>query len=239
MNRVRSTVVISCARRCMVSVVGAMILGACALSAKSLPACEDATMTYQYPGDGSIGERYQSGLWWRINSENAPEAAAAPETSAAVPQEEAYPLDDCSTTEFLCVRTYHRVFAVPRGEIKPGTKYIVAGADTTVEGCLRSSDGECVSALFISDCRSADGSRRSRAPAGEIVGKDCRLVGWGQQVMFIFDRERGVIAYEPADWWKPGTDISRWDLSTLGVSAGLLALVESKGLLSCEVSSRD
>lgn len=55
--------------------------------------------------------------------------------------------------------------------------------------------------------------------------------------MFIFDRERGVIAYEPADWWKLGTDISRWDLSTLGGSAGLMALVEQKGLLSCEISA--
>jgi hypothetical protein len=55
--------------------------------------------------------------------------------------------------------------------------------------------------------------------------------------MFIADKERGVIAYEQADWWKPGTDISRWDLSALGVSAGLLALVETKGLLSCEMVS--
>lgn len=230
---------ISCARRCMVSVVASMTVGACTSSATSLSPCGDATMTYQYPGEDSLGERYQSGLWWRINSKNAPEAAATSEAATTVPPEEAHLLDDCSTTEFLCVRTYHRVFAVPRGEIQSGTKYVVSGADITIEGCLRSSDGECTTALFISDCRSAASARRSGAPAGEIVGRDCRLGGWGQQVLFIFDRERGVIAYEPADWWKLGTDISYWDLSTLGVSAGLLALVESKGLLSCELSSRD
>jgi hypothetical protein len=230
---------ISCAKRRMFSVVGAMMLSSCALSAKPLPACDDATITYKYPGEGSIGERYRSGRWWRINSENAPEVGAAQETSSTVSSEEqTYRLADCSTADLVCVRTYHRVFAVPRGEIKPGAKYVAEGADLTIEGCLSSSDGECRTALFISDCRSAESSLRARAPAGEIVGKDCRASGWGQQVMFIFDRERGLIAYEPADWWKPGTDISRWDLSTLGVSAGLLALVESKGLLSCEVSSQ-
>lgn len=226
------------ARRRALTAVSAMVLSSCALSAGQLPRCQDATMTYKYPGEGAIGERYQSGLWWRINSENAPEALAVKETPSTVdPREQTYPLADCSTADVVCVRTYHRVFAIPRGEIKPGARYVAEGADVIIEGCLRNVDNECMTALFISDCRSADSSSRSRAPAGEIVGKDCRATGWGQQVMFIFDRERGVIAYEPADWWKSGTDISRWDLSTLGVSAGLLALVESKGLLSCEVSS--
>jgi hypothetical protein len=230
---------ISCAKSRMFSVIGAMMLSSCALSAKPLPACEDATITYKYPGGGSIGERYRSGRWWRINSENAPEAGAAQATSSTVSSEEqTYPLADCSTADLVCVRTYHRVFAVPRGAIKPGAQYVAEGADLTIEGCLSSSAGECRTALFISDCRSPESSLRARAPVGETVGKDCRASGWGQQIMFIFDRERGVIAYEPADWWKPGTDISRWNLSTLGVSAGLLALVESKGLLSCEISSR-
>lgn len=214
------------------------MLSSCAISAKSLPSCESAAMTYKYPGEGSIGERYQGGVWWRINSENAPEAVAAQETGiSADPQGETYPLADCSTADVVCVRTYHRVFAVPRGELSAGANYVVQGADLTIEGCLRSSGSECITALFISDCRSADDSTRKRTPADEILGKNCRATGWGQQVMFIFDRERGVIAYEPADWWKAGTDISRWDLSTLGVSAGLLALVESKGLLSCELPS--
>lgn len=231
---------VACAKHRILSVMGAMVLSSCALSAKPLPPCEDATMTYKYPGEGSIGERYQGGRWWRINSENAPETAATQETpSTAASQEQTYPLVDCSTAEFLCVQTYQRVLAVPRGEVKAGTKYVVEGADVTIEGCLHSSDDECLTALVISDCRSADSSPRSRAPVGEIVGKDCRLSGWGQQVMFIVDRKRGVIAYELADWWKPGTDISRWDLSTLGVSAGLLALVEAKGLLSCEMPASD
>jgi hypothetical protein len=229
-----------CAKRRMLSVVGTIMLTSCALSAKPLPACENEAITYKYPGEGSVGERYRSGGWWRINGENAPEVGAAQETSSTVSSEErAYPLAVCSTADLVCVRTYHRVFAVPRSGIKPGSKYVAEGADLSIEGCLSSSDGECRTALIISDCRSAESSPGARGPVGEIVGKDCRASGWGQQIMFIFDRERGVIAYEPADWWKAGTDISRWNLSTLGVSAGLLALVESKGLLSCEISSRD
>lgn len=216
----------------------AMALSSCALSDPPLSSCGDVTMTYKYPGEGSIGERYQKDRWWRINSQNAPEAVA-PETAPSTVDsgEQVFPISDCSSAGINCVRTYQRVFAAPRGEFTVGARYIAAGANVSMEGCLRSENGECKTALFISDCRSADSATRKLAEAGEVVGNDCHATGWGQQIMFIADRERGVIAYEQADWWKPGTDISRWDLSTLGVSAGLLALVETKGLLSCKMPS--
>ncbi len=215
-----------------------VMLSSCALPTTSLPSCGDVTMTYKYPGDGSIGERYRKDRWWRINSQNAPEVAAQEAKPSTVDLgEQKFPVADCSSAGFVCARTYHRVFAVPRGDFKTGATYVAEGASLSMEGCLLSANSECRTALFISDCRSTDGAARNRAAVGEIVGKDCRAAGWGQQIMFIADRERGVLAYEQADWWKAGTDISRWDLSTLGVSAGLLALVETKGLLSCEISS--
>jgi len=216
----------------------AFILSSCSLPTPHSSSCGDATMTYKYPGENSIGERYEGDHWWRINSQSAPKAASGEITpSTADPGEPTFPVFDCSSEEFVCARTYRHVFAVPRGEFKVGARYIAEGSDLSTEGCLRSVNGVCKTALFISDCRSVDGATRNRADIGAIVGKDCRVTGWGQQVMFIADRERGVIAYEQADWWKPGTDISRWDLSTLGTSAGLLALVETKGLLSCGITS--
>ncbi len=218
--------------------VSAVMLSSCAPPTKSPSPCGDITMTYKYPGEGSIGDRYRSGRWWRINSQNAPEAVTQnSKSTVANSVETTFPLINCSRDGFACVRTYQRVFAVPRGEFNSGAKYTVEGASISMEGCLRDADGECKTALFISDCRSADGAAQDRAQAGKVVGRDCRATGWGQQIMFIADRDRGVIAYESADWWKPGTDVSRWDLSTLGKSAGLLALVETHGLLSCEMSS--
>lgn len=217
---------------------GVGALSACASPTISIAACGDVTMTYQYPGDGSIGDRYWGSSWWRINSQNAPEASTQKAGQAEVSSpEEIFPLAKCSSSSFACVRTYQRVFAVPRGEWNSGARYVAQGASLSIEGCLRREVGECKTALFISDCRSTDGETRSRAAPGNILGKDCRESGWGQQIIFIADRERGIIGYEPADWWITGTDISRWDLSTLGVSASLLALVEPKGLLSCEISS--
>jgi hypothetical protein len=213
-----------------------VMLSSCASPTTPQSSCGDVTMTYKYPGEGSIGERYSKDRWWRINSQNAPEAMVQETKPPTVGlREQTFPLVDCSSDDFVCVRTYHRVYAVPRGEFKPGAKYSAEGAGLTIEGCLRSVNSDCKTALFISDCRSADSGNRKRAEAGDVVGTNCRATGWGQQIMFVADRERGVIAYEQADWWKPGTDISRWDLSTLGVSAGLLALVEVKGLLSCKI----
>lgn len=216
--------------------LGVALLSACAPQTVPTSPCGDVTMTYKYPGEGSIGERYAGGRWWRINNQSSPESvtdrARRPDTSSL---QETFPLTNCSSDAYVCVRTYQRVFAVPRGKYRGGAKYDVDGASLSMEGCLRSAGDECTTALFISDCRATDGATRGRSEAGPILGQNCRTSGWGEKIMFIADRERGVIAYEPADWWKSGTDISRWDLSTLGRSAGLLALVESKGLLSCEM----
>jgi hypothetical protein len=226
----------SCARNCGISIVIALNVVACSSPAKPLPVC-NTVMTYKYPGDGSIGERYRGNRWWLINSENTPETAVErPDISddfAAI--DESFAIVDCSNANANCARTYQRVFAAPKGEIAAGTTFEIQGAKIAIEGCLRGEAERCTTALFISNCRRRDASSNSSVTPGEIVGGDCRKSPWGQQIMFIYDVERGVIAYESADWWKPGTDTSRWDLSTLGVSAGLMSLVESKGLLSCQI----
>lgn len=215
-----------------------LVLSACSSPTTQLTSCGNVAMTYRYPGETSIGERYEGARWWRIDSQNAPAAAVQEgEPPTADPGEPIFPVVNCSSKEYVCARTYRHVFAAPRAEIKDGATYIVEGSSLSVQGCLRSENGRCETAVLISDCRSVDSAMRKRAAVGAIVGKDCRATGWGQQIVFIFDRDRGVIAYEQADWWKPGTDVSRWDISTLGKSAGLLALVETRGLLSCEIDS--
>ncbi len=226
-------------RTCVLSIPVALVLEACAQVAKPLPACSDNVMTYKYPGEGSIGERYQSGQWWRINTENTPETALTqPEPLGnSVERDASFPIIDCSNAEYICARTYQRVFAVPRGNIEVGATYEIEGAQITIEGCLRSKADKCATALFVSDCRRINSMSDGEVPPGTIVGGNCRNGLWGQQVIFIYDIERGVIAYESADWWKPGADTSEWDLSTLGVSAGLLALIEAKGLLTCRINS--
>lgn len=228
-------------KMCVLSITATSVLAACAESAKSLPACGDTLMTYKYPGEGSIGERYQHGRWWRTNAENAPETALTQSKPLgnSIEPDASFPIVDCSNADYLCARTYQRVFAVPRGSIGVGTTYEIEGAQITIEGCLSSKAEKCVTALFVSNCRPMDDLNDGRVPPGAIVGESCRNSAWGQQVMFVYDIERGVIAYESADWWKPGTDISAWDLSTLGVSAGLLALIEAKGLLTCRINSVD
>jgi hypothetical protein len=219
--------------RALTLVGGALVLSSCAFPTKTSASCESATATYKYPGGQFHGEHFEQRGWRRFTSEFPPKDAA-PEYRESYEKmaKELMPLVDCSTPDVACLRTYNKVFAVPKGEIKAGARYVMEGADITIEGCLRSIGTECATALYISDCRSPDG--RPTMPMGVIEGNDCRVGGRGEQVMFVFDRDRGVIAYEPADWWVHGTNISGWDLSTLGKSAGLLALVEPKGLLACQ-----
>ncbi len=212
------------------------LLASCASPTGPASRCEFTGATYRYPGEQFYGERFERNGWRRFTSEPAPtQAAGEDKQSYEKMAKELMPLLDCSTSEIACLRTFHRVFAAATGEIKPGAKFVAEGATITIEGCVRSVGGECAAAVYVSDCRSAD--RRPTAPAGPIEGRDCRVGGRGEQIIYVFDRDRGVIAYEPADWWVPGTDVSRWDLSTLGRSAGLLALIEPRGLLACHSSS--
>lgn len=219
------------ARRAFV-LASAFLLCSCVSPTQPPSKCESQVTTYRYPGEPFYGERFEPGGWKRFTSEFPPKDVTAENKQAYEKMaNELMPTVDCSTPEVDCLRTFNKVFAVPKGAITPGEQYVAAGANITIEGCVRSVGAECAAAVYVSDCRSAD--RRPTVPAGRIDGNDCRLGGRGEQIVFIFDRDRGVIAYEPADWWVHGTDVSAWDLSTLGTSAGFLALVEHKGLLAC------
>lgn len=197
--------------------------------------CGNMTMTYKYPGQHGLGERYQGGKWWRVNTDYAPtESSPASAKGAHRKRISTYELATCSNQEFACVRTYQWVFAVPVGARAPGLTYEVAGATLKIMGCVQDEDQSCRTILVTSECRSLDGARSTRQSPGKIVGNSCRSSGWGLKMMFLFDRDRRVIAYEDAGEMPETMDLSKWKLSTLGVSAAMHALVEPKGLLSCE-----
>lgn len=217
-----------------VATLTAFVAGS-ALAADPYQSCDQAVFTYKYPGEGSVGERFSGDQWWRINPENAPSEVRPGAESSAIPANTTArnPVRNCSNADYVCTRTERRVFAVPRGDLKDGARFLAEGAEVVNEGCLQRVGDQCVTALFTSDCRERNTSRSSPRVWGEISGSDCRAVSHGLKYLYVYNRDRGVIAYEEAEWWVPGTDHSRWDLSTLGVSAELLALVESRGLLSC------
>lgn len=222
-----------------IGVLAAVTLSYCACAqGAQLSRCKKAVMTYKYPGKHGLGEQYQGAKWWRVNTEYAPKAATPMDTKRAHQKHTStYELASCSNKEFACLRTYQWVFAVPVGVRTPGATYEFAGASLKIMGCVQDKDQSCRTVLVTSDCRSLDGSRGARQSPGEIIGNNCRSSGWGLKMIFLFDRDRGVIAYEDAGEMPEAMDLSKWDLSTLGVSAGMRALVEPKGLLSCELST--
>lgn len=218
-------------------VIGVLLASACAPLETALPPCDKQSITYKYPGEESIGEKYKGQNWWRINSDKAPESDAKDLKVNGHPDFNVfYEVVDCSVKKIACARTFEKVFAVPLGEWVSGFSYRIAGADVSIEGCLVGAASGCNVGVFVSDCRQKLPTTVGRSNFGMVIGDDCRKTGWGQQTLFIADRVRGVIAYEQADWWEPGTDLSRWDLSSLGVTAGMMALVEDRGLLSCRLA---
>jgi len=191
-------------------------------------------MTYQYPGEDHFGYRFQNDRWWRINIGSGPDGdRRANSTSPAWPLDRIEKIVDCSTREYVCAQTYLWVLAVPKANLKSGVSYDIAGAHIQLSTCVRQTTDSCAAIVAVTDCR----SRNSRTPraVGEIVRNDCRASGWGERVVFIYDRARGVIAFEETDDWIPEEDSRKWDLSSLGKTAAMLALQEPEGLLSCDL----
>lgn len=219
--------------RSITPVVFAVLTMICTGSIAVTP-CGKDYMTYKYPGKNHFGYRFRDGKWWRINIGGGPDQAPSKNSmSPKPPLGRVEKIVSCSTSEYRCVQTYLWVFAVPKGKLMPTSSYKIAGADIQLGSCLKKTSTGCVTLFAISDCRS-HGSGKS-VPPGEAIANDCRASGRGQRVVFIFDQDRGVIAFEESDDWEPQADAGGWDLSSLGRSAAMLALAEQRGLLSCEL----
>jgi len=223
-------------RRVVIALAALML--SCTGCVAAIP-CTSDYMTYKYPGKNHFGYRFRGGEWWRINIGGGPDNGGAERNSISPtpPLNRVESIVGCSTSKYLCVETYRWVFAIPKGKLSPGASYDIAGAHIQLEACLRQTSAGCVIILAISDCRSHVGGKR--LSPGEIVANDCRASGWGQRVVYIFDQGRGVIAFEESDDWVPRPDDKVWDLSALGKTAAMLALVENRGLLSCALRVRD
>jgi len=126
------------------------------------------------------------------------------------------------------------VMAVPRQGFKAREHFVVQGADVYFEGCIVGVGPNCETGLFVSDCRADNQLALSHSSNDEISGVDCRRSRYGSKIIYIYDRQRGVLAFEQADWWSEGgEDVSKWSLERLGVDVSMLALQGSRGLLSC------
>lgn len=218
----------------VLSSITAVSLVSCTYEA-NLRDCADRQFTYRYTPVDSVGERYRDNVWWRINEDNAPQIESS--DNHIVRQYDdirTYTLAGCSTDEVICVRTGRWLFAAPRNDIAPSSSFSIEGAEVRILDCMRSENETCAAALFVSDCRSPDRGHTKYGSPDTISPGNCRQNGWGLQMMYVFDRDRGVIGYADANWWDSTSRITGWNLSEEGIPDSMKRLVEAHGLLSCE-----
>lgn len=129
---------------------------------------------------------------------------------------------DCSTPLVDCIVTDRFVFAVPHGTLKAGQRVEVASTEIKVIGCIPASDTRCATAVLESRC----------LVEADEVRDVCKWEPDVSRMLYIFDSNRGIIAFVGADNWPEITDLSGWRLDSLGTTAGMYALVEPMGLLA-------
>lgn len=108
-----------------------------------------------------------------------------------------YPLHECSTSNYRCLRTWYRVFAVPRGQLSSKMKYAVEGVQVQVETCLRGSGDVCQVALISADCQLMVGDDACQLYAG---GRD-KSPQPGPITYFIYNEDYGVTAFGTGGAW--------------------------------------
>jgi hypothetical protein len=108
-----------------------------------------------------------------------------------------YSLYDCSTSSYRCLRTWFRVFAVPRGQLSSSMKYSVDGVQLRVEACLRASGDVCQVALISADCQLMVGDDACKLhPDGRAKSPQP-----GPITYFIYNEDYGVTAFGTAGEW--------------------------------------
>lgn len=101
---------------------------------------------------------------------------------------------DCSNDEYRCLRTWFRIFAVPRKGLANGAVHIVSGVKLKIEECLRESDKVCQVALVRSDCELMIGVDECGSyPRGRAESPRP-----GPVTYFIYNEDYGVTAFGTA-----------------------------------------
>lgn len=100
---------------------------------------------------------------------------------------------DCSDSKYLCTQVSNMVFAVPLAIMTNTAAFVANGASIKLLKCYRTSNGNCIVALFRSDCRWMNVDRCFATMSAE---KDTHR---GPLVYFVFSRRYGVTAFGRGD----------------------------------------
>ncbi len=179
----------------MALLAGCAVLSACVPSNAQTPQPEiryesiDRTAYYSFSaGHGMHGE--------------VPALNPTAEQKQAFSESLGYPLHDCSTPRYRCLRTWFRVFAIPAGHTSRGMTYSVAGTQLKVESCLRGPDIACQVALISADCQVMQTEDACELYAG---GRE-KSPRPGPITYFIYSEDYGVTAFGTGGAWPESAD---------------------------------
>lgn len=180
-----------CVRVCAASLILSVMSSACSLP----PVAMDGSHVVRYESVGRTGYYVfseQSGTHGLIRARNP-----TSEQQREFEESLGYPIYDCSTSSYRCLRTWFRVFAVPRGQLSPKMNYAVDGVQVQVETCLRGSGQVCQVALISADCQLMVGDDACELyPGGRVKSPQP-----GPITYFIYNEDYGVTAFGTAGEW--------------------------------------
>jgi hypothetical protein len=199
----------------------ALVLAACGRRPSELPLPH--VFIYQYPPAHGYAYCFSGSAADLVPLDGTP----AP-LRAGPPAMDRTPLNDCSNDTLRCLSSRNFVLAVPRGELEPARSYHVADARIDVLGCIPESDEKCAVAILQSIClvhpTGAEADDRNRTV--------CRDYYATSRMIYVFDRKRGILAFDEASGWPEHPDLRGWKLDTLGTTAPMYALVGTRGLFA-------
>jgi len=99
--------------------------------------------------------------------------------------------DDCSNSDYHCVRTGHYVFSVPEKGLEPYLKYTFGGTNFAVLSCIRNSGSRCQVAVIEADCQQV------ALPEGckTVPGGRARAPNPGPIAYLIFNEDFGITSF--------------------------------------------
>jgi hypothetical protein len=97
-------------------------------------------------------------------------------------------LTDCSDSQYRCVNSWTRTYAIPRKRLSPTSAYVKDGVTFRVESCLRGDEAVCQVALIGGYCLAAPDYGCSQGlPEGQSPK-------WGYVTYFLYNEDFGITA---------------------------------------------
>jgi hypothetical protein len=137
----------------------------------------------------------EMGVW--SSNEVAP-LASLPKKNLRLYEVVGHRVTNCSDSQYRCLESWGRTFAVPRVPLRAYQRYQKRGVLFRVEECLRRSARRCQVALISGICGHTLSVRETRCLAKPLSGSGRNAV-YDYVVYFLYNEDFGMTAFGTTD----------------------------------------